>query len=275
MLKKTYSILRSFTKEMKRKHISSFAAGTAFFLFVSLVPMLIVICSVLPYTPIKEESMILTLLSLVPEVFKPLIKIIIADIYESNAGLFSLALLVTLWSAGKGVLGLMNGLNEIGEVEEKRNYFFVRLIASFYTLIMLLMLVFALTVMVFGNVLVEMIVTKAPHIKYVLDFFMHFRVVAFCGLLTLFFATIYAYVPNQKFSFKMQIPGAAVSAVAWSVFSWVFSLYVKNNSFGTYGSLSLIVFVLLWLYFGIYIILIGAHINKYFGFIYHRIRYSS
>ena len=275
MINKIYSILTGITKEIKRKNISSFAAGAAFFFFVALVPMLIVICSLIPFTPIKEESMILTLLSFVPEFLQPLIRRIIADVYERNAGVLSLALLATIWSAGKAVLGLMRGLDEINEVEEKRNYFSVRLIASCYTLITIFVFIGTLVVVVFGHVFVNSIITKIPNLKTIFVLFGRFRVIAFWGVLTLFFASIYTHVPERKAGFRRQVPGAMISAVAWSVFSWLFSLYVKNSSLSTYGSLSLIIFVLLWLYFGIYIILIGAFINKYFKQICHIFRYFS
>ena len=66
--------------------------------------------------------------------------------------------------------------------------------------------------------------------------------------------------------FRMQLPGAAFSAVSWGVFSWGFSLYVGiGEAYSTYGSLSLIIILMIWLYIGIYILLIGAQINRYFG----------
>ena len=42
-------------------------------------------------------------------------------------------------------------------------------------------------------------------------------------------------------------------------------LYVdKFNGFSTYGSLTTIVILMLWLYACMYIIMIGAYINRYF-----------
>ena len=72
-------------------------------------------------------------------------------------------------------------------------------------------------------------------------------------------------MPDKKLAFREQIPGAVFSAVGWSIFSWVFSYYVTyGNSYGIYGSLSIIIIVLLWMYFCMYIILIGAYLNQYF-----------
>ena len=85
-------------------------------------------------------------------------------------------------------------------------------------------------------------------------------------VLTVLFAAIYAYVPDERLKFKEQIPGAAFAAVVWSVFSWVFSIYINySNSYGIYGSLSIIIIILLWMYFCMYIIMVGAYLNCYFS----------
>ncbi|MGN1148557.1 MAG: YihY/virulence factor BrkB family protein, partial [Lachnospiraceae bacterium] len=266
MIQKLYIIIRDFQRQMNRKNISSFAASTAFFLFLSLVPMLIMICTIIPFTPLTEENLLNGITEFTPDMLDPLMISIISDVYDKSAGVLSVAAFATLWSAGKGVLALIRGLNEINEVEEKRNYFLLRSIASFYTLIMLVILLLSLGLNVFGNVLLDMILAKLPKTRLLFDFFMHFRFLAVWLILTILFTALYTYIPNKKLKFRLQIPGAVFSAVVWSIFSWGFSIYVEaTDSFSTYGSLSMIIIIMLWLYFCIYIIMIGAQINRYFG----------
>lgn len=266
MIQKLYIIIRDFQRQMNRKNISSFAASTAFFLFLSLVPMLIMICTIIPFTPLTEENLLNGITEFTPDMLDPLMISIISDVYDKSAGVLSVAAVATIWSAGKGVLALIRGLNEINEVEEKRNYFLLRSIASFYTLIMLVVLLLSLGLNVFGNVLLDMILAKLPKTRLLFDFFMHFRFLAVWLILTILFTALYTYIPNKKLKFGLQIPGAVFSAVVWSIFSWGFSIYVETtDSFSTYGSLSMIIIIMLWLYFCIYIIMIGAQINRYFG----------
>jgi len=83
-------------------------------------------------------------------------------------------------------------------------------------------------------------------------------------VLTLIFAAFYAYLPDEKLVFFSQISGASFSAAIWSVFSWAFSIYVNiGKPYSIYGSLSIIVITMMWLYICIYIIFVGAYINKY------------
>lgn len=265
MLRKIYLILQDFSLQMKKQNISSYASSTAFFFFLSLVPMLIVLCTVLPYTPLTEENLVTLVTDITPEQVDSLARDLITDVYRKSAGILSVAILATIWSAAKGVLALMRGLNAINGLEERRNYFVIRMIASFYTLVMLVVLILSLFVMVFGNQLVELMLHRVPQLKLLVSFLMELRFMVVWVVLTLLFATVYAYVPDHKLRFREQIPGACFSAVVWSVFSWGFSLYVsRSGAYSVYGSLSIVIIVMIWMYFCMYIIMIGAYLNKYF-----------
>nr|WP_289765445.1 YihY/virulence factor BrkB family protein [uncultured Acetatifactor sp.] len=266
MTRQLFNILLDFSAKMKKQNISTFAASTAFFFFLSIVPMLIMVCTIIPYTPLTEENLVEAVTDLTPDQVDGLAKSLISDIYKNSAGVLSIALIATLWSASKGVMALMRGLNAINGVEENRNYFVVRVIASFYTIVMLIVMVLSLFLMVFGDQLVNLMLHRIPQLKQLVSFIMNFRFIFVWAVLSVLFAAVYAYVPDKKLAFREQIPGAVFSAVVWSVFSWAFSYYVTyGNSYGIYGSLSIIIIVLLWMYFCMYIILIGAYLNRYFA----------
>lgn len=265
MLHKIFVLGRDFSARMKKQNISAYAASIAFFFFLSIVPMLIVICTIIPYTPLTERNLVEALTDLVPDMAAPLVVSLISDVYEKSAGILSVAVIATLWSASKGVTALMRGLNAVNGVEEKRNYFVVRGVASLYTLVMLVVLILSLFLNVFGNQLVKLILYRVPVLRELVFFLLHFRFLLVWVVLTVLFSAIYAYVPDEKLKFTEQVPGAMFTAVVWNVFSWGFSLYVNHsNSYGIYGSLSIIVIVLIWMYFCMYIMMIGAHLNRYF-----------
>ncbi len=265
MVWKLYLIVRDFSAQMKKKDISTYAASTAFFFFLSVVPMLIMICTIIPYTPLTEENLVELVTDFLPDQIDPLAESLISEVYDKSAGILSIALIATIWSAAKGVMALMKGLNCVNGVDEKRNYFVLRIIASFYTIVMLVVVILSLFVMVFGDQLVTLALHRIPQLQKVVSFGMNFRFLFVWAVLSVLFAAVYAYVPDKKLAFKEQIPGAVFSAVVWSVFSWAFSYYLTyGNSYGIYGSLSIIIIVLLWMYFCMYIILIGAYVNQYF-----------
>lgn len=267
---KLYTIVRDFMKQMSKQNISAYAANAAFFIFLSLIPMLIMICTIIPFTPLTEENLLMVITDITPNAFNPLLISLVSQVYDKSAGILSIAAIATVWSAGKGVLALIRGLNAVNGVVEERNYFLLRTVASFYTVIVMVMLVVSLIISVFGNVIVGLIVRHVPHISLLFDGLFNLRFLFMWAVLTLFLTLIYAYMPSKKRKFFYQVPGAAVSAILWSAFSWMFSAYVDAyDGANAYGTLSIIILIMLWLYFGIYIVMIGAYLNRYFFPAYH------
>ncbi len=265
MIRKLYLIGRDFSAQMKKQNISAYAASIAFFFFLSIVPMLMVICMVIPYTPLTEENLVQAVTDITPDRVDPVVEGLIADVYDKSAGILSIAVIATLWSAAKGVMALMQGLNAVNGVDEKRNYFVIRAVACLYTVVMLIVVILSLFINVFGNQLVNLALHRIPQLQRLVSFLMHFRFLVVWAVLTLLFATVYAFMPDDKLRFREQIPGATFAAVVWSIFSWGFSMYVDySNSYGIYGSLAIIIIILLWMYFCMYIIMIGAYLNRYF-----------
>lgn len=265
MFKRLLFIGYDFGKQMSRKNISAFAASTAFFLFLSLIPALMLLCAIIPYTPLTEANLMSVAKEISPDAMDALLTSIIADVYDKSIGIISVTAIATLWSAGKGVLALMRGLNAVNDVEENRNYLVLRMVACLYTVLMLVAILLSLLIMVFGNSLIKLIEGVIPQTSYLFDLLMHFRSPFVWVVLTIVMALIYAYVPGARLGFKMQLPGAVFAAVAWSVMTWAFSVYVDVfNGFNTYGNLTTIIILMLWLYATMYITLVGAYMNRYF-----------
>lgn len=264
-----YFIFRDFGWQMTKKNIAAFAASTAFFLFLSMIPLLMALCAILPYTALTESNLINAITRFTPDAMNGLVISVVSDVYARSAGTITVFAIVTLWSASKAMLALIHGLNAVNDFEERRNYFVLRFVACIYTVIILAAILVAIFVMVFGNVIVDILLMDIPPLHILVQFFMRFRFLVSWVVLTFIFALIYAFVPGSKMRFKRQIPGAAFAAVLWSAASYVFSVYVDNfNGFGTYGGLTTVVILMFWFYLLMYILLIGAHINRYFGPVY-------
>ena len=74
---------------------------------------------------------------------------------------------------------------------------------------------------------------------------------------------IYKFLPNHIVQLRIQLMGAAFSAVGWMIVSWIFSVYLDifKGFSSMYGSLTTIVLIMLWLYFCMYILLLGGEVN--------------
>lgn len=264
-----YYIFRDFSRQMTRKNISAFAASSAFFLFLSLVPLLMALCAILPFTTLTAENLITAIMRVLPNAIDDFVVKVVYDVYSKSTGTITIFAIVAIWSAAKAMLALIRGLNEVNDIEEKRNYLLLRLVACFYTIIILIAIILAVFVMVFGNVIVDVALKDFPQLQVIVQFIMHFRFIFSWLILTVIFALIYSFVPAVKQKYKKQLPGAVFSAVVWSIASYIFAVYVESfNGFGTYGSLTTVVILMFYFYMVMYILLIGAHINRYFGPVY-------
>lgn len=254
-----------FAGYMRKKNISSFAASTAFFLFLSLVPMMLLLCALIPYTPLTEAGLMSVVTGIVPDSMDAMVIRLIADVYDKSIGVISVTAIVTLWSAGKGILALMRGLNAVYHVEENRNYVVLRMIASFYTILMLILMLLSLIFLVFGNVWVEILKSRIPQTAYLFDFLFRCRGFFIWLFITAVIALIYTFVPGKKLRLKGQLAGAAGAAACWNGITWAFSVYIDSfNGFNMYGRLAAVSVLLLWLYSCMYIVLAGAAFNRYF-----------
>ncbi len=264
-MKNCYMIARGFARLLRNNDVSAYASSIAFFLFLSMIPVLMIICSVLPFTPLTEANLMTLLMEMVPDTMNPLMVSLVSELYDKSAGILSFAILMTIWSAGQGMLALMRALNATNGVEEERNYLYLRVLASFYTVAVLAAILLTLCIGVFGKQLFRFIVKKIPLLEKGIYFLDHFRFLFILLFLMAVFTLLYTYIPNKKMKLLYQIPGAVFSALAWIVGSFAFSFYLeKFNAFSAYGSLGAIIIFLLWLYFYCYILLIGANLNGFF-----------
>jgi membrane protein len=162
-------------------------------------------------------------------------------------------------------MSIIRGLHTINDVEEKRNYFYLRFIAALYTVAMIMIVMVMLLFMVFENLVRSIAVSRLPMLMYLASLSSFFKFVMVIAVATVAFAMVYTYVPSAKLKLVYQLPGAVFSAVVWSLFSWLFSLYVDmSDHFSVYGSIATWLIMMIWLYFCITIFLIGAFINGYF-----------
>lgn len=264
MIKRIIYMIFDISKSLKESKAALFAASTAFFAFLSLIPTLILVCSILPFIHGSQELFFTVIESIVPASLEPVCAVILEEIYEKSITLLSVSAVLTLWTAGKGVYAFKAGINAIRHVPEPRSVFLQRIIGSLYTIVFVVGIIFSLIFLIYGNYLNELLMRVSAGYNYIYQFFMHFRFLFSWLIMTAFFQLVFSALPNEKVTFGSQLPGALFSSVIWSVFTWVFSIYVdRMNGFGMYGSLTTIIVVMMWLYMGFYILLIGVSINVY------------
>lgn len=260
-------IARQFMNKVKHDYVNAFSAQAALFILISIFPIIMTVLNLIQFVPVTKTDFLRFAVELVPPSFAPLTVSIIEELYLKSSGtLLSLSAIFTIWSASRGALAIISGLNAIYGIHENRNYLVLRLISCFYTVIFILMILVTLMLLVFGNSIFSMLATQLPFLHTLAATFISMRTIAALILLMCFFTFIYTFMPSRKVYFAAQLPGAVFSSAGWMAFSFFFSLYIDNfgNYANTYGSLTAIVLMMLWLYFCMYILFLGGEINAFF-----------
>lgn len=255
------------TRQFSSHHTSAYAAQAAYFFVLSLIPIIILLLTLVQFTPVTEEDVMQAVLQVFPSSVEGLIAMLVTQVYNQSGSIIPFTILMALWSAGKGVLSMTSGLNCVYENTETRNYIFLRIRASIYMVIFILAIVLSLSLSVFGNSISLFINEHVPLLRHVTDLIIRIRTLLILGVLTVFWDLVYKYLPNRKdgikTTMKKQLPGAVFTACGWQLISFVFSIYLDVfTGFSTmYGSLTTIILILLWFYMCMYVILLGGEIN--------------
>ncbi len=266
LVNKTIKLIRGFLRAMNEDHVGAYAAQSAYFIMLSFIPFIILLLTLIQYTTLTRADIYGAAQVIFPDSMNGFVIDIINEVYSKTAVTVSLSAITAAWSAGKGFLALMRGMNSVYDVEEQRNYIILRFRSAIYTIVFVVSIILSLVVLVFGNSIHRAAVVHMPFLAVITGMILKLKDVVAIAFFTLVFMLLYKFVPNRKARLLSQAPGAVFSSVCWYLFSIGFSLYVTYTPglSNMYGSLTTIILVMLWLYFCMYIILLGAEINSYF-----------
>lgn len=255
-------IMRFFDK-IAKDHVGAYAAQSAFFLVLSLIPIILLLLTLVQYTPVTKADVMTAAYEFFPTSIRTTIISIINEVYNQSQAVIPFTALVALWSAGRGTLSITNGLNCIYQQSETRNYIFLRIRAAIYTFLLIIVIVLSLVLLGFGNTISIWVNHYVPVFGYITDFIIEIRTITIICVLIVFSLFIYSFLPNNKRKMRNQIAGAVFTSFGWTLASFVISVYMDifKGFSNMYGSLTTIVLIMLWLYFCMYIMLIGGEIN--------------
>lgn len=241
-MKQAWERLKKINAKLQEDHISAYAAKAAFFLMLSLVPIIFLLMTLVRYTPLTQADVMAAIYDVFPRTISFTMIAIVDEVHNQTGTTLSITILIALWSAGRGISAISQGLNAIRGLEETRNYFALRLRGAVYTGIFLLVVIFSLTFWGLGGRIGWLAILMLAGISI----------------------GIYQFLPDKRDMVKHVIPGAVFTVIGWTVSSFLISIYMDifQGFSNLYGSLATIILIMLWLYFCMYVLLLGGEINE-------------
>ncbi len=261
-MKTIIRVITAFTRKLREDNIYASSTHAAYYIILSFFPFAMFLVTLLGYIPMFKNGLPQDWNAMLPDDVSYMIDLVLSEAHPSGT-LLSITVVLALWSASVGMLSIMRGLNKIYGIRETRNYFVMRGISILYTLFLVAFLIVTLITFVLGNKLTDWFIAKIPSVGNIALLVISIRTTAGIGILLFFFLFMFCTVPNRKTTILKELPGALLTAVGWVGFSYLFSFYVNNmsNYAATYGSLTAIVICMLWLYFCMFIMYLGAELN--------------
>ena len=266
-LRDIYDAVDEFFSGMGSRRLTTYSSSCAYYLFMSLVPVIMLLVSVLQYTPLTRDVVLEAVADYVPDSLYEIVYFIVTSIYNGGRVALTVSILLTLWSASACMKALLRGMDSVYDAERKEDYIRFSLRACFYMIIFVFILMLSFFVMVYGGKILDYIEQSMP-VNHSLDFLFtlakYLRFVIILALLALVFCLLYKWMPARRLKFRRQLPGAVFSSVAWASFSFIFSFYVSlSDRFGAYGYIGTIMVAMIWIFYCFYFLLLGGFINHY------------
>ena len=260
-------------KEIGEDHVMAFAGNLTYKGLFAVFPFFTFLLSLLGIFNATDlvTTMLNKLSGVTPQSAIEFIKGQLLSITQSQAqSAFTLgaiiSILLALWGVSGAFRSVMEAMNVMYEVEEDRPFWKVYGISIFMSLAVVVLLIGALVLVVFGQ---SIGVTVADLVGLGSVFatawgILQWPVVACVVLFT--FALIYYFAPAAKQRFRWISPGSILAFVFWLIFSLLFSLYASTlggSSYNeTYGSLAGVIVLMLYVYYSALIMLVGAEMNQ-------------
>ncbi|HLV19920.1 MAG TPA: YihY/virulence factor BrkB family protein [Polyangiaceae bacterium] len=247
-------------------HMPMVAGSVAFFAMLAIFPGLIGVVSLygLLADPADVARQLHELSAALPDAARALLAAQLNEIVKSSSSTLgvglAMSLSITVLTASGGVHALITGINMAYDEKETRSYLRLRWLALKFTAgIMLFVVVAIATIAVLPHLLDEFGLGRATQRAVTLGRWPALGAAVATGL-----SVLYRHAPNRTPPrWRWVSWGAVLATLMWTLASLVFSAYSTN--FGrfnrTYGALGGVIVLLLWIYFSVLAILIGAELN--------------
>ncbi|HEY1926815.1 MAG TPA: YihY/virulence factor BrkB family protein [Caulobacteraceae bacterium] len=252
-------------RNVGRDGLPSVAGGVTFYLLLATFPAVTAFVSVygLFLDPATVEKLLYHWSAILPndalELIGDQMIRLGAQRHEVLSAAFAVSTLISVWSANAGMKALLVGLNVAYDEYEKRPYLRRTLFTYTVTLSAVTVLSTITMLTVAAPVLLAALGLREFHVPFApLRWLLVYLIGAFA--LTL----VYRYGPSRRRpKWRWVAFGGAVAALVWIPGSLGFSFYVDNFTHlgATYGSLGAVIGFMLWVWFTVMVVLVGAELN--------------
>ncbi|GEM_PF-6714666 len=261
-MKSVFNRIKELLSNTELKKIDIYAAASSFGFIISVIPFLLILLMLVPYTPLTEEGLLAVANTIVPNGVNEFTRNLIESLYDGSK-LLPVTVIVMLWSSSWMMIYIRHALNDIFGCKEKQNYVYLRIFGTLFLVAAAAVIVLTSAVGLAGGYIREFLIAKKLISSGFVSFILKYRFILVIGIQTLIFVFMYCLVPTEKNSFIRQLPGAFFTSIANYLYLLIFNILMDSYlDFSMYGSLAAIIIIMFYFYFIFYFFYLGALINR-------------
>jgi membrane protein len=263
-------------KELELNDVLTESKAVAFSFTLAVFPGMIFLFTLIPFVNsyfqfewLTEESIIQYLeniLHLKGEFSDALFGMLYDMAHKPNTGLLSIGFALALIMSTNGMVAMMDSFTKMYKTQDQRNFIVKRLIALALTFLLVVVLVSAVMILVFGPKIINFLHDHflLPDVAH--DLIATLRLVEYSVFFLIFFfaiSFIYYWGPAMHKRWRFFSHGAIVASILCVSISAIFSYYINNHSNYNklYGSIGTLIGFMIWLQIISQMMLIGFEIN--------------
>lgn len=265
-----YAIIEFFIRWIDTRDMHIRASSLAYTFFLSLFPSAIFFFTMIAYLPFEDMhgEILLFFQGLLPHSTFKVIQSTLEDILSNqHSGLLSLGFLTALYFSTNGFVSLMKAFNRYGMQTEKRSFWKQRLVAIILALVVSVSFLTSVLMVTIGNFLIVKLVQWSVLPAFLTTFLLTvLNYLTVAAIVLTIVSTVYYLAPshNKDSKWRFITPGSVFACLVILLTTLGFSFYVNQfNSYNkVYGSIGVIIVVMLLIYINTYILLLGYELNR-------------
>lgn len=258
-------LLRRTVREVIDDDCLGLAAQLSFYFLLALFPALLFVVALIGALPISGvvQTWLDNLSGIMPA---EAVAIVERELQRLSAGshgsLLTFGIIGALWSSSSGMVAIISTVNKAYDLEERRSWWRVRLLAIGLTLALVVLMIVAQVALQGGPWLLGLMADWTGVDLGMTGEFLRWALAL--GALVVAVDVIYQVAPSARSEFTWLTPGAVAAVALWVAVSLAFRFYLQRvGDFApTYGTLGGVIVVMLWLYLSGLAVLVGAEINS-------------
>lgn len=266
-----YFILKTFVQKLSQGELLERANAVAFSFTVAIFPAVLFLFTLIPYIhriiPEVDQTSIMNFMGqILPPNMYSVVETTVYDIVSQSRGdLLTVSFVLSLFLATNGTMSLLTAFNSRYQHSHKRSYLKTRLVATWLTFVLAIVVISSIVLLVIGEAVVTYVMTHSP---IDIDAFTIYALL-FTRFLVLFIvfwvaiSSLFYFGPEVHSNWSFFSFGSFTATILSLLASYTFSGYLAE--FGTYnklyGSIGVMIALMVWIMILSVILLVSYELN--------------